>query len=168
MSATSGGGSVRRAEIERAVRKPTADLTAYDLYLRAMPDFYARTQAGHGAAKRLLEEALERDLNFAQARSMLAWLWALGGFAGWEEDHDGTRDRAINLAREALASDSSDPLVLACCGFVLTLLAGVYEEGSALLDRAIAANPNCAEAYIRGCGGRFRTATSRRRCPART
>ena len=35
--------SVRRAEIERAVRKPTADLTAYDLYLRAMPDFYART-----------------------------------------------------------------------------------------------------------------------------
>ena len=99
---------------------------------------------------------------------MLAWLWALGSFAGWEENHDGARDRAINLAREALASDSSDPLVLARCGFVLTLLAGVYEEGSALLDRAIAANPNCAEAYIRGGGCRFRTATSRRRCPART
>jgi TolB-like protein/Tfp pilus assembly protein PilF len=157
---------IRRAEIERATRKPTADLTAYDLYLRAMPSFYARTQAGHGTAKRLLEEAVERDPGFAQALSMLAWLWSLGVFAGWEADHGGTRGRAINLAREALASDSSDPLVLARCGFVLTLLAGMYEEGSALLDRAIAANPNCAEAYIRGgwvsiSNGDFATALSR-------
>ena len=37
---------IRRAEIERATRKPTADLTAYDLYLRAMPGFYARTDGG--------------------------------------------------------------------------------------------------------------------------
>ena len=29
--------SIRRAEIARAMRKPTSDQTAYDLYLRAMP-----------------------------------------------------------------------------------------------------------------------------------
>jgi TolB-like protein/tetratricopeptide (TPR) repeat protein len=142
--------SVRRAEIERATRKPTADLTAYDLYLRAMPGVYARTEAGHGAGKRLLEEAIERDPGFTQARSLLAWLCALGVFAGWEPDLEAARGRAINLAREALASDSSDPLVLARSGFVLTLLAGMHAEGAALLDRAIAANPNCAEAYVRG------------------
>jgi TolB-like protein len=141
---------IRRAEIERATRKPTADLSAYDLYLRAMPGLYARTPAGHNAAKRFLEEAVERDPGFAQARSWLSALWASGIFAGWEPDHEAARGRAINLAREALASDSTDPLVLARSGFVLTMLAGMHAEGSALLDRAIAANQNCVEALTRG------------------
>jgi TolB-like protein len=141
---------VRRVEIDRATRKPTAHLTAYDLYLRAMPGVYARTRSGHDTAKRLLEQAIERDPDFAQARSMLAWLWALGAFAGWEDDLEAAKGRAIGLSREALATDSSDPLVLARSGFVLTMLASMHSEGSALLDRAIAANPNCAEAYVRG------------------
>jgi TolB-like protein len=85
---------MHRAEIERATRKPTADLTAYDLYLRAMPGFYARTQTGYESAKRLLEEAVARDSGFAQARSMLARLWELGVFAGWEPDVEAARDRA--------------------------------------------------------------------------
>jgi TolB-like protein len=157
---------VHRAEIERATRKPTVDLTAYDFYLRAMPGFYARTQTGYESAKRLLEEAVARDSGFAQARSMLARLWELGVFAGWEPNVEAARDRATTLAREALASDSTDPLVLARCGYVLTLLAGMHVEGSALLDRAITANPNCAEAYIRGgwvsvWNGDFATALSR-------
>jgi TolB-like protein len=157
---------IRRAEIERATRKPTADLTAYDLYVRAIPSSYARTEAAHNAAKRLLEEAVARDPNFAQARSMLARLWSLGIFAGWEQDLEAAESRAINLAREALASDSSDPLVLARSGLVLTAQAGMHVEGSALLDRAIAVNPNCAEACTAGgwvsvFNGDFETALSR-------
>lgn len=157
---------IQRAEIERATRKPTADLTAYDLYLRAMPGFYARTEAAYESAKQLLGEAVARDPGFAQARSLLARLWELGAFAGWERDVEAARERAITLAREALASDSTDPLVLARSGYVLTLLGGMHVEGSALLDRAIAANPNCAEAYIRGAwvsvwNGDFASALSR-------
>jgi TolB-like protein len=155
-----------RAEIERATRKPTADLTAYDLYLRAMPRFYDRTRAGYDSAKPLLEEAVARDPEFAQARSLLARLWEVGVFTGWEPDVDAARVRAVGLAREALASDSTDPLVLARCGYVLALLGGVHAEGAALLDRAIAANPNCAEAYVRGAwvsvwNGDFETALCR-------
>ena len=157
---------IRRAEIERATRKPTADLTAYDLYLRAMPGFYDRTRSGYDSAKRLLEDAVARDPGFAQARSLLARLWELGVFAGWEPDVETGRARAVRLAREALASDSTDPLVLARCGYVLTLVGGVHVEGAALLDQAIAANPNCAEAYIRGAwvsvwNGDFEEAISR-------
>jgi TolB-like protein len=133
--------SVRRAEMERAARKPTSDLTVYDLYLRAMPALYARSKTGYGQAKNLLEEAVERDPNFAQVR-------------------------AIALARGALATDSSDPQVLARCGSALTTLGGAHAEGAALLDRAISANPNCAEAYLRGgwvsvWNGQFDTALSR-------
>ena len=113
-----------------------------------MPGIYTRTQAGYESAKGLLEEAVARDPSFAQARSLLARLLELGVFSGWEPDAQSARDRAISLAREALASE--DPVVVARCGYVLTVFAGMHVEGSALLDRAIAANPNCAEAYIRG------------------
>jgi adenylate cyclase len=65
---------IRHVEIERATRKPTANLNAYDFYLRAMPGFYARTREGYDSAKRLLGEAVARDPGFAQARSMLARL----------------------------------------------------------------------------------------------
>jgi TolB-like protein len=142
--------SIRRAEMQRAVRKPTSDLSVYDLYLRAMPGIYARSKAGYESAKSLLEEAVARDPNFAQARAMLAVLWEFGAYFGWEPDIEAARARAIGLAREALTSDSSDPQVMARCGFVLATLGRAHAEGSALLDRAIAANPNCAEAYFRG------------------
>ena len=158
--------SIRRAEMNRAVRKPTADLTVYDLYLRALPGMNAWSKAGYESAKNLLEEAVARDPNFAQVRGMLAVLWEFGGYFGWEHDIDAARERALGHARGALASDSSDPQVLARRGFVLATLGGAHAEGSALLDRAIAANPNCAEAYFRGAwvsiwNGDFATAVSR-------
>jgi adenylate cyclase len=158
--------SIRRAEMERAGRKPTSDLTVYDLYLRAMPGLYARSKTRYEEAKRLLEEAVARDPNFAQVRGMLAVLWQLGAYSGWEQDIEAAKERAVNLAREALASDSSDPQVMARCGFVLAMLDGAHAEGAALLDRAIAANPNCAEAYVRGgwvsiWNGDFATALAR-------
>jgi TolB-like protein len=158
--------SIRRAEMSRAVRKPTSDLTVYDLYLRALPGMYAWSKAGYDSAKSLLEEAVARDPNFAQVRGMLAILWEFGAYFGWEHDIDAARDHALRHAREALASDSSDPQVMARCGFVLATFGGAHAQGSALLDRAIAANPNCAEAYFRGAwvsvwNGDFATALSR-------
>jgi TolB-like protein len=158
--------SIRRAEMERAARKPTSDLTVYDLYLRAMPGLYARSKTRYEEAKRHLEEAVARDPNFAQVRAMLAVLWEHGALLGWEPDIDAARERAVTLAREALASDSSDPQVLARCGSALATLGRAHAEGAAILDRAIAANPNCAEAYLRGSwvsmwNGDFATALSR-------
>jgi TolB-like protein/Tfp pilus assembly protein PilF len=158
--------SIRRAEMNRAVRKPTSDLTVYDLYLRALPGMYAWSKVGYESAKSLMEEAVARDPNFAQVRGMLAVLWEFGAYFGWESDIEAAKERALRHAREALASDSSDPQVMARCGFVLATLGGAHAEGSALLDRAIAANPNCAEAYFRGgwvsvWNGDFATGLSR-------
>jgi hypothetical protein len=68
--------------------------------------------------------------------------------AGWETDQETARLRALALAREALGIDYDDPIVLARCGHILTLLGGMHAEGATLRDRAIAANPNCAEAYV--------------------
>src|SRR6202035_1497505 len=40
---------LRQSEIERATRKPTESLDAYDLYLRALSQFHKWTKEGHAA-----------------------------------------------------------------------------------------------------------------------
>jgi TolB-like protein len=141
---------IQRAEIERATQRSTNNRSAYELYLQAILKFYDRTVDGYSVAKGSLEEAVARDPGFAQAQSMLARLLELGLFAGWETDVEANTARAISFAREALSVDSTDPLVLARSGQVLTMLGGMHAEGSSLLKRAIATNPNCAEAYAQG------------------
>lgn len=139
-----------RAEIDRVLRKGTANLDAFDCYLRALPGYYSRTPRGNGEAIALLERALARDPHFALARALLARCVATTIWLGVEPDHLAGRSRALELAREALAADRSDPQILALCGHLLSVVGGEHEEGSALLDLSLRMNPNSAEAWRLG------------------
>ena len=63
---------LRLAEIERAIRKPTANLDAYDLYLRAVAQAYTRTKEGLADSIRLAHRALDLDAAYAPAMSRIA------------------------------------------------------------------------------------------------
>jgi adenylate cyclase len=63
--------NLRLAEVERARARPTESLTAYDLYLRALPQRFA-TREGNDEALRLLRRAVALDLGFAAAKGALA------------------------------------------------------------------------------------------------
>jgi hypothetical protein len=58
---------LRLSEIERAARKPTANLGPYDLYLRALAQMYRYTEESLGEAVALLRQALAIPIgpNFA-------------------------------------------------------------------------------------------------------
>ena len=58
---------LERAEIERAKRKPTENLDAYDYYLRGMADLHRGTREAIDEALRLFEKAIELDPDFASA-----------------------------------------------------------------------------------------------------
>jgi TolB-like protein len=58
---------LRQSEIERASRKPTANLTAYDLYLRALAQGYRYTEEGLAEAVVLARQALAIDPSYAPA-----------------------------------------------------------------------------------------------------
>ena len=58
---------LRQSEIERASRKPTANLSAYDLYLRALTQSYRVTEEGVAAAVVLARQALAIDPSYAPA-----------------------------------------------------------------------------------------------------
>ncbi len=139
-----------RAEIDRVLRRSTADLGAFDCYLRALPGYYSRTPRGNGEAIALLEQALARDPHFVLARALLARCVATTLWLGVEPDRVAGKNRTLALARAALAGDRSDPQVLALCGHLLAIIGGEHDEGGALLDLSLRLNPSSAEAWRLG------------------
>src|SRR5215468_8571121 len=63
---------LEQAEIERAKRKPTASLDAYDYFLRGMASYYANNKEAVSDALRLFSRAIELDPTFASACGMAA------------------------------------------------------------------------------------------------
>ena len=63
---------VEDAEIERAKRKPTESLNAYDYYLRALAVVHRMTREATDEALRLFSKAIERDPEFALAYARAA------------------------------------------------------------------------------------------------
>src|SRR5262249_8944548 len=153
---------LEQAEIERARTKPTANLNAYDLYLRALPHYYALTISEIDEALRLLRHAISLDPNYALAKARAA------ACIGARDDHiplsKSETDDGIRLAREALDGGRDDPSVLEFAGWGLSYLAHDTEAALAALDRALALNVNSARAlmlsgWVRLHSGDPRTAT---------
>jgi adenylate cyclase len=75
---------LRQSEIERASRKPTANLTAYDLYLRALAQSYRYTDKGVAEAVVLAQQALAIDPSYAPAAALVAGVGGSSGLTGGE------------------------------------------------------------------------------------
>ncbi len=139
--------SLRAAEIRRASAKPTGSLTAYDLYLRALPHHYALTRADNDSALDLLRRAIESDPAFALAKARAAVCHAARVSYQWSEPGDA--ERGVALAREALAGAGDDPATLGLAGYAIAYLGRDFEAGLAATRRAVAINPNSAQATSR-------------------
>ncbi len=75
---------LEQAEIDRARRKRSDSLDAYDLYLRALPYVNAKSLNETKLALPLLEQALAIDPDYAIAHAYAAWCHAFGA-AGMED-----------------------------------------------------------------------------------
>jgi adenylate cyclase len=93
---------LRQSEIERASRKPTANLTAYDLYLRALAQSYRYTEEGLAEAVVLARQALVIDPAYAPAAAMVGWCRAKQRTRGWGALSDEDIGEACRLAHQAL------------------------------------------------------------------
>jgi hypothetical protein len=109
--------SLRHAEVERARRKPTDKLDAYDCYLRALPPFYSLRREGVDEALKLLGRAIELDPRFGLAKAQAARCYAWRNAQGWAADPQAERAKATGLAREAVEFAGDDPTVLWMAGF---------------------------------------------------
>jgi TolB-like protein len=138
---------LRQSEIERAIRKPTANLTAYDLYLRALAQSYRYTDEGAAEAVVLARQALAIDPSYTPAAAMVGWCRGLQRLQGWGALSDEDIGEACRLARQALEAERDDADTIGLAAWTLFYLAGAAEMAAAALDRALAFNPNAAHAW---------------------
>ena len=138
--------SLQGAEIERARRKPPDNLDAYDLYLRALPEFYACTQERTDRALLLLDQALERDPNFIAAVILVENCWSLKANQGWLPGPQ-TQSEVMRYARRAVQIDKDNAEALATLARRVSGIERNYQEAASLAERAVALNPNSAFAW---------------------
>jgi TolB-like protein len=141
---------LERAEIERAKRKPTESLDAYDYYLRGMWSFHQGTKAAVSEALPMFYEAMQRDPDFASAYGMAAWCHFWRKANGWMTDRSQEVAEGTRLARRAVALGRDDAVALARGGHALAHFVGDLDGCVALLDRALLLNPNLAAAWYLG------------------
>jgi adenylate cyclase len=138
---------LQQAEIERAGRKPTESLDAYDYFLRGMASFHLFTKDGLLEARRLLQRATELDPNYASAYGMAAWCIHLSKTNAWLAEPEREIAEGVSLARRAVTVGKDDPTALWSGGHSLAYLAREIESGAAYIDRALVLNPNLAAAW---------------------
>ena len=139
---------LERAEIERARRKPTASLDAYDYFLRGMAEVHKWKREANVEALRLFRRAIELDPDFAAAWGMAARCLSQRKVSGWATDHASDIAEVRRLARRAAELGSEDAVALATAGIGLAYVAGDISDGGALLKRALVLNPNLAMAWL--------------------
>jgi TolB-like protein len=138
---------LRQSEIERASRKPTANLTAYDLYLRALAQSYRLTEDGLAEALVLARQALVIDPSYAPAAALVGWCRVLQRVRGWGALSDEDIAEACLLARQALEAERDDAETIRQAAWSLFALAGEVAMAAAALDRVLTRNPNAARAW---------------------
>jgi tetratricopeptide (TPR) repeat protein len=134
--------------MERAKRKPTESLDAYDHYLRGLAGVHQWTREGNNEALRHFKRAVELDPDFATAYGMAARCYSQRiGFA-WVIDRSQEVADAERLARRAGELGKEDAIALCTAGNALVIVVGDINDGSALIDRALKLNPNLAFAWM--------------------
>jgi TolB-like protein/Tfp pilus assembly protein PilF len=142
---------LQQSELERANRKPTENLTAYDYYLRGFAKRHSFKKEAFTEALPLLRKAIELDPAYAQAYAAAAFWYVLLISYGWSEHRERENAEAVWFARKALELNTEDSLVLAQAGYTLAYIADELEDGADFLNRATVADPNFAMAwYLRG------------------
>lgn len=142
-----GALAIRLTQIEqrRVLAKPTESLEAYDYVLRARPALQSPTRGGNFEARTLLRRAIQIDPNYAAAYAALAEAHYIAVSMGWAESPIEFLKRAAELANKALILDASEVRAHVVLGRI-HIFYRQYEQAKLALDRAIAINPNDANA----------------------
>jgi tetratricopeptide (TPR) repeat protein len=133
---------LEQAEIDRARRKPTENLDAYDYFLRAMASLHQMTKDSSDEALRLFYRSIELDSEFASAYGMAAWCFVFRKANGWMGDRAQEVAEAARLSRRALDLGTDDAVALSGGGYALVFVVHDIDGGAPYIDRALTLNPN--------------------------
>ena len=140
--------TLQAAEILRSSERPTSDLTAYDLYLRALSHAYTWEKGDIITALDLLRLATERDPHYGPALALAAICHYNLHVNGWSNDPESSRREGVDLARLALRFAGDDAGVLGRAADALAYFGEDINTAIELIDRALALNPSFARGWV--------------------
>jgi len=138
--------ALQAAETARSAGRPTADLTAYDLYLRGYAMYFSSARQ-LPETLRLMEQAIACDPRYGPALAWAAICCNRLLIDGQSEDPEAARRKGTDYARRALEVAGDDPGILANAAFALGYFGEDIGALMALVDRALAFNPNYARGW---------------------
>jgi TolB-like protein len=137
------------AEMRRAVAKRESDLDSWDKLVKARWHVGKFTREANAAAQGLLAEVIAREPTIAQAYSTLALTHVSAFIWSWSDSSEAIAN-ATRAAQRALELDGTDAAAHTVLGLTFAFRRQ-YDDALRSLARAIALNPNMADAY--GCQG---------------
>jgi adenylate cyclase len=140
--------ALQAAEAARLATRPTNDLNAYDLYLRAFPHAFSWDKRLIAEAIDLLGRAIENDPRYGPALALAAYCHRQFDLSGWANDPGRNRHESLDLARRAVQVAPDDPCVLGHVAFVFGYFGEDIDSAIAMIDRCLALNPSFARGWM--------------------
>jgi pentatricopeptide repeat protein len=140
--------TLQAAETARSADRPTHDLTALDLYLRARRELNASVEKNSiDRALDLLGQSIERDPHYGPALAFAAHCHRWLQVSGCTKDQEAARRTSMELARRALRSAPDDPHVLALAALVFGYFGEDMDFSLGLIHRCLTLNPSHAQGW---------------------
>ncbi len=134
-------GRVEAATHDRAKRKTTGNMAAYECVLAAKVLHHRSVREDNAEAQRLLDRALALDPNYAHAHAWKACVLGQAWTYGWCADRDATFQQVAEELEIALALDDNDSDVHRVLAAV-SLVHDNHDKAAYHQERALALNPN--------------------------
>jgi adenylate cyclase len=134
-------GRVEAATHDRAKRKPTDNMAAYECVLAGKVLHHRSTREDNAEALRVLDRAIALDPKYANAHAWKACVLGQTWVYGWCEGRDATWARVIEELQTALALDDNDSDVHRILAAV-NLVQHDYDRAMYHQERALGLNPN--------------------------
>jgi adenylate cyclase len=134
-------GRVEAATQDRAKRKPTENMAAYECVLTARVLHHRSMREDNAEAQRLLDRAVALDPNYAHAHAWKACVLGQTWVYDWCADRDATFQQVAAELEIALALDDNDSDVHRILA-ALNLTREDHDKAAYHQERALALNPN--------------------------
>ena len=135
-------------EQARLLAKGTENLQAYLKFLEAREHFRSFNKEGNALARRLFEETIALDPNYAPAYTYLGITHYMDVMYGTSKSREQSLEKAMKLVQKAIAMNESYPLAHTQLGWLYIMVARNYESAMAEFERALALDPNGSTAHI--------------------
>jgi adenylate cyclase len=141
---------VKLTEGEQAcewLKHGSQNIEAYEKGMKGMACFRRFSHEGNVDARRLFEECLRLDPEYAGAYVMLGWSHLLDIWNGWSRSPMDSLNQAFQLAQKALTLDASQADAYALLGNIY-LFQREFDKAVEEAERAIVLNPNGADHHV--------------------